>query len=205
MVSMIRFLNRMITRIKRKITYHYEMSKYNNYTIAEYFRKQGAIVGEGCNIAVRNLGTEPYLIKIGNHVNINEGVRLITHDGGTWVFRQETPDIKVFGPIVLEDNCFIGMNTVILPGVRIGKNAIVSANSVVIADVPENCIAMGVPARKFGSIEKYKEKCYSNWNDQKPVNFPYEDIPNWDKSSKSKEISAYMKAHLVDIFKNKMQ
>ena len=36
-----------------------------------------------------NFGSEPYLVTLGNHVRINDGVKLITHDGGYWVLRSE--------------------------------------------------------------------------------------------------------------------
>jgi acetyltransferase-like isoleucine patch superfamily enzyme len=54
------------------------------------------------------------------------------------------------GPIIIEDHAWIGMGSIILSGVRIGKHAVVSAGSVVIKDVPENAIVFGVPARVVG-------------------------------------------------------
>ena len=81
----------------RKAKHAIEMTRYDNYTIAEYFRKQGAQIGENCFIVPRMLGGEPYLVKIGNHVLIAEGVKFHTHDGGTWIFREEIPELKVFG------------------------------------------------------------------------------------------------------------
>lgn len=54
-----------------------------------YYRNLGASIGERCEIRGGvNFGSEPYLIKIGDHVRINAGVQLITHDGGTWVLRE---------------------------------------------------------------------------------------------------------------------
>lgn len=52
-------------------------------------------------------------------------------------------------PVVIENNVWIGELAVILSGVRIGENSIVSAGSVVTKDVPKNSIVMGVPARKI--------------------------------------------------------
>ena len=89
-----KMFKRLFEKVKRFIAY----SKYNNHTIAEYFRQQGAQIGEGCIIVPRQLATEPYLVKIGNHVVINQGVEIHTHDGGTWIFRQEMLDLRVFGP-----------------------------------------------------------------------------------------------------------
>lgn len=50
-------------------------------------------------------------------------------------------------PIRLKSGCWIGINACIMPGVSIGKNAIVAANSVVTRDVPDYSIARGVPAQ----------------------------------------------------------
>ena len=56
-------------------------------------------------------------------------------------------------PIVIEENAWIGMNCIILKGVRIGRNSIIAAGSVVTKDVPDNCIAGGVPCKFI------KDKC----------------------------------------------
>jgi acetyltransferase-like isoleucine patch superfamily enzyme len=51
------------------------------------------------------------------------------------------------GPVIIEENVWIGEGAAILPGVRVGKNSIVGANSVVTRDVPPNSIVGGAPAR----------------------------------------------------------
>jgi serine acetyltransferase len=51
------------------------------------------------------------------------------------------------GPVVLGDGCWIGIGAVIMPGVTIGRNAVVGANAVVTHDVPDFAVAAGVPAR----------------------------------------------------------
>jgi len=51
------------------------------------------------------------------------------------------------GEVVLKENCKIGSHTTILPGITIGKNSIIGANSLVNQDIPCNVIAVGVPAR----------------------------------------------------------
>jgi acetyltransferase-like isoleucine patch superfamily enzyme len=50
-------------------------------------------------------------------------------------------------PIRVGNNVWIGMNSVVLPGVTIGSNVIVGANSVVKKDIPDNCIAIGNPCQ----------------------------------------------------------
>jgi len=195
---MIRPLKALISRIART----YELNKYNDSTIAEHFRKQGAIIGRGCSIIPRSLGTEPYLVKIGNHVTIASGVVFITHDGATWLFRDEVPDLQVFGPIIIGDNCVIGQNAVLFPNVRIGNNSIVGAGSVVIADVPPDTIVMGVPARPFGSVSKYKEKCLERWNQQRPPDIAIEQGETWWTSRHFHENRGKLRRHLLKLFEH---
>ena len=125
-------------------------------------RKSGVRIGERCRIYTSNFGTEPYLVRIGNHCTVTSGVRFITHDGSCWVLRDELANLQDFGPIVVEDNCFIGVNAVILPGVRIGPNAIVGAGSIVTKDVPPGMVVGGVPARVLMPIGDYRNKKMKN-------------------------------------------
>ena len=119
-------------------------------------------VGEGCRIFSKSphetFGSEPYLVRIGNHVTITGDVKFITHDGGTWVFRQEDPDFDVFGPIEVKDNVFIGIGTLVMPGVTIGENSVIGSHSVVSRDIPPGSVAAGVPARVIMTLEEYREK-----------------------------------------------
>lgn len=73
------------------------LHKYNDYTIAEYFRQQGAEIGENNRIMVQSLGQEPYLMKIGNHCSISEGIIFLNHDGGGWILKEENPSLQRFG------------------------------------------------------------------------------------------------------------
>lgn len=202
---MIRLIINAINNIIKKLKKFIVLSRYNNATIAQYFRNQGAQIGENCIIVPRTIGTEPYLVKIGNHVVINKGVEFHTHDGGTWIFRQEYPDMRVYGPIIIEDNCLIGSNVIILPDVRIGKNSIIGAGSVVISDVSENSIAMGIPARKFGSVEKYKLKCIEKWKEQKPSDLHSDAVKNYEFSKHQKLILSQLRRKLTQHFSDKLK
>ena len=192
-------------KIFRTIKLKIELSKYNNSSIAEYFRKQGAQIGDGCFFSIRSLGTEPYLVKIGNGVCITSGVVFNTHDGGTWIFREEMPDLRVFGPIIIEDNCLIGTNAQLFPNITIGRNSIVGSGSVVISDVPPNSIVMGVPARRFGSVEKFKEKCLEKWQDQKPPNFKADGVRHYDSLTNRDRILLQLREHLTYVFRDKLE
>lgn len=126
-----------------------------------YARRVGVTVGERCLLAGVErgvFGTEPYLIKMGNHVAMASGVRFITHDGGGWVFREEFPDIDVVGRITIGDNVMLGMGAILLPGCEIGDNTVIAAGSVVRGTVPPNSVFAGVPAKLISSLETYRER-----------------------------------------------
>lgn len=145
-------------RIARKIL------KSLNYI--KYLQKQGAKIGNDCEIhKTVSFGSEPYLIELGNHVRINYGVCLITHDGGYWVLRDKNAgygsefcNAEKFGTIKIGDNVHIGTNAIIMPGVSIGQNSIIACGAVVTHDVPFNSIWGGVPARQIETLEQYVGK-----------------------------------------------
>ncbi|WP_312364794.1 DapH/DapD/GlmU-related protein [Sphingobacterium sp.] len=55
-------------------------------------------------------------------------------------------------PVILKKGCWIGANTIILPGVTIGENSVVGAGSVVTKSIPKNVVAVGNPAKVLKSI-----------------------------------------------------
>lgn len=103
-------------------------------------------------------GTEPWIITLGNNVHITKNVEFITHDGATLLYRDQIPDLEITKPIIVGDNVYIGVHTVILPGVKIGNNVIIGAGSVVTKDIPDNSVAAGTPARVIKSSQEYLEK-----------------------------------------------
>jgi carbonic anhydrase/acetyltransferase-like protein (isoleucine patch superfamily) len=127
-----------------------------------FARKQGVEVGEGASligITGGTFGSEPHLIKLGDHVRVTAGVHFVTHDGGVWVFRREDPGIQVIAGITVGNNVHIGLNATIMPNVRVGNNVVIGVGSVVTHDVPDDCVVAGVPARVICSIEEYRIKC----------------------------------------------
>jgi len=126
-------------------------------------RRWGVKIGASCRLFNVNFGSEPYLISIGNHCEITSGVSFITHDGGTWIFRESKEFLgSKFGPIIIKDNCFIGINTIILPNIVIGPNSVVGAGSVVTKSIPANCVYAGNPAKYICETSNYLKKCKEN-------------------------------------------
>ncbi len=127
------------------------------YSPEQYARSVGVKIGEKCWINTRHFGSEPYLISIGDHVQITKGVEFLTHGGG-WIYREEIPDMDYFGKIIIKDNVYIGTGSYILPGVTIESNVVVAAGSVVTKSVPRGVVIGGNPARIIGNLEDYKNK-----------------------------------------------
>ncbi len=108
-----------------------------------------AIIGEGTHIQL-----DCYLyacksdILIGRAVEIAARCAFYSYDHGfapgECIMHQP---LKSKGPIVVGDGAWLGHGVTVLNGVEIGAGAVVGAGSVVIGDIPENAIAVGVPAR----------------------------------------------------------
>ena len=102
--------------------------------------------------------TEPWIISLGKNVHITDGVKFLTHDGGTLLFRDRIPDLEITKPIAVGDNVYIGNNVILLPGVTIGSNVIIGAGAVVTKSIPDNSVAAGVPARVIKTTDEYLKK-----------------------------------------------
>lgn len=127
-------------------------------------RKLGVQIGKDCVIYGNTpamWGTEPFLIKMGNNVHITDNCKFITHDGGTLILRQYTPDLEYTAPIEIGNNVYIGLETLILPGVKIGNNVIIGARSIITKDIPNNSVVVGSPAKVIKSVDDYYENMKS--------------------------------------------
>lgn len=102
--------------------------------------------------------TEPWIISLGKNVHITDGVKFITHDGGTLLYRKNIPDLEITKPIIVGDDVYIGNNVIILPGVTIGNNVVIGAGAVVTKPIPDNSVAVGVPARVIKTADEYLKK-----------------------------------------------
>jgi maltose O-acetyltransferase len=110
---------------------------------------RGVYIADGLTIVEELAGREQ--LTIGNRVSIAPNVTLVTssHPNNSWI-RDFAPVAR--GPIVIEDDAWIGASSIVLPGVRIGRGAVVGALSVVNSDVPALTIVAGQPARQVGAL-----------------------------------------------------
>lgn len=119
------------------------------------------IIGNDCFIGIGSKVWSQEEIKIGNHVLISHNVNIHDTNSHPVDYEQRRIDynniinsgfpkinnnIKT-KPIIIEDDVWIGFNSIILKGVTIGKASIVSAGSVVTENVPENVVVAGNPAK----------------------------------------------------------
>ena len=95
----------------------------------------------------------PELITIGRDVWLCRNVVVLAHFNPSEHQRAWLGDVQT-GEVVIEDGVFIGVNAVILPGVHIGKAAVVGAGAVVTHDVPPAAIVAGNPARVIRRMDE---------------------------------------------------
>lgn len=150
----------------RKLLYKENAS---SETLINYLKKHGADIGVNVKVYAPNKTLidkqNPYLLKIGNHVRITEGVKILTHDYSWSVLKCYSSEniapgavLGSQGPVEIGNNVFIGMNSVITCGVKIGNNVIIGAGSVVTKDCESDSVYAGVPAKKIMSIEEFYNK-----------------------------------------------
>lgn len=143
-----------------KLLLYLKLAFANQWTKAGIYNKYLKIKF-GNNVRILHFprwGSEPFLIEIGDNVTITRGVSFVNHDGGVALFRKEYPGLNVYGKIKIGNNVFIGINSIILPGVTVGDNVVIGAGTLVNKGIPSNVVVAGVPARVIRSIEEYKEK-----------------------------------------------
>jgi len=95
----------------------------------------------------------------GKYVGIPAGCMIYTH---SHFFPYTQGWIHSLKDVILEDYVFLSMYTVVLPGVRIGKNTVIGVGSVVNRSIPQNSFAAGRPARVISGIENLKTEVNSD-------------------------------------------
>jgi acetyltransferase-like isoleucine patch superfamily enzyme len=125
----------------------------------------GAVIGENCNICAHTLVENG--VTIGNNVTVKSGVYLwegtvVADDvfiGPNATFTNDAmPRSKVypetFSGISIKQGASIGANATLLPGVTVGREAMVGAGAVVVSDVPDYAVVVGNPAKVIRYLTK---------------------------------------------------
>jgi acetyltransferase-like isoleucine patch superfamily enzyme len=111
-------------------------------------------VGSGTNIVGACVLSAAQSVVIGKDVLMARNVYIADHmhafdDTTKPVIKQ---GITRIAPVEIGDGAWLGENVVVGPGVRIGRGAVIGANAVVLDDVDDHCVAVGVPARTIRSL-----------------------------------------------------
>lgn len=147
-------------RIKGLIYGH----KASSESYIAHLRKIGVSVGEDVTIyaPMKTVIDEqyPWMITIGNHVRITQGVILLTHDyaWSTLKVAHGGTILGASGKVTIGNNVFIGMNAIITRGVTIGDNVVIGTGSVVTKDCLPNGVYAGNPAKRICELEDYCKK-----------------------------------------------
>lgn len=90
--------------------------------------------------------------RIGDHVIVNTSAS-VDHECVLGDFAQVTPGVHLGGNVTLGEGAFLGVGAIAIPGVHVGAWSVVGAGAVVVSDLPERVVAMGVPARVRRRLE----------------------------------------------------
>lgn len=128
--------------------------RFGRYSTIELFNSQSKLsVGQGFRSnSYLHIGVVSSVV-IGQNVLVASGVYISDHSHGSYGKLQPSDpriapvDRSLYSaPIVIGDNVWLGEKVAILPGVRVGDGVVVGAGAVVTKDIPDYCIAAGVPA-----------------------------------------------------------
>lgn len=127
------------------------------FSLEKQARHAGVHLGKDNFIASRFWSSEPFLISVGDHCQITNGVRFFTH-GGAGAARSRCPKFDCFGKINVGNYVYFGNGAMVMPGVDIGNNVLIAAGSVVTKSIPSNVVVGGNPARILSSLDEYIER-----------------------------------------------
>jgi acetyltransferase-like isoleucine patch superfamily enzyme len=130
--------------------------RYHKYRLKGYDLKKTTIVERNVNLG----RVYPEAIHIGNNTTISSGASILSHE-----HNKRVNGLPLKREVFIGDRCSIGTGAIILGGVKIGNEVIVGAGSVVVKDVPSNCIVAGNPARIIRTGIRLNEKREAiNWS-----------------------------------------
>ena len=129
---------------------------------ANYLKKHQILggIGEDCSWGPWLLPLYPELIILHNNVHVHKTSRIVTHDFLNRFLKMRDPKhdygfSERVGCVELMDNVYISMNVVVMPNIRIGRDCVISAGSIVTSDIPDNSLASGNPAQVTGRFDMF--------------------------------------------------
>lgn len=108
-------------------------------TVASY-----TYIGDFCSVTRATIGR---YVSIGNNVSIGPGEHNLDSLSTSAQFYDNPYDELTLGKCIIESDAWIGVDAIVLRGVRVGFGAVVAANAVVTKDVPDYAVVAGVPAK----------------------------------------------------------
>jgi maltose O-acetyltransferase len=151
-------MKKFLYRIYERILFHLRgtpkpVKPINPNPTTEELVNEGLVVGKrfyrGPGVIIDR--SHFWQIHIGDNVTLAPRVHILAHDSSTFNFLGYTR----IGNVNIGNTVFVGASTVILPGVTIGDNVVIGANSTVSRDIPSNSVAVGSPARVVCSIDDF--------------------------------------------------
>lgn len=112
--------------------------------------------GENVFFNVNCVVLDSMKVKIGSNVMFGPGVHIYTATHP--LDKTERRLLEIAKPITIGDDCWIGGQSVICPGVTIGAGTVIGAGSVVTKDIPENCLAVGNPAKVIRKLNENESR-----------------------------------------------
>ncbi len=119
---------------------------FHKTTLSIKSPKAKILIGDNTNLNGVYVGCREN-IQIGKNCRIATGCTIIDYNGHVTFSKNRTSGRDTPCPIIIGDNVWIGINSIVLKGTVIGNNSIISAGSVVKGVFPDNCIISGNPAR----------------------------------------------------------
>lgn len=169
--SLLRDLRALWTARRREVEAQYKRSlPLADYVVDRWQKARELGFGEGASIydsvlvlgdvkVGRHTWIGPFVVldgsgglEIGSHCSISAGVQVYSHDTVRWAVSGGAAPVE-HAPTSIGSNCYLGPNTVVAKGVRIGDGCIVGANSLVLHDLPNGSKAWGTPCRVVGTAE----------------------------------------------------
>ena len=129
----------------------------------------------------------PGLITLGNYITIAGGCRVLAHDASIGYATRATR----IGQVIIEDHCFIGADSTIMPNVRIGEWSVVAAGSLVNKNIPPHEVWGGVPAHFIASADDFYKKHEQGLHEKYVLKANWRDVANF-----TDEQWADLRAHL---------